>query len=93
MLEYAKRYYACTRLPVEPIPLGIYDLHSEVGRCLAVHWLRADPSGLVRPLSPSSSLLTPQASTDASGLPGTQDGGFSMDDTIPRDSGIQKVNY
>ena len=51
MLDYAKRYYACTQVP------GIYDLHSEVGRYLAVHGLRADPSGLVRPLPPSSTRL------------------------------------
>jgi len=44
-------------IPVELIPLGIYNLHSEVGRYLAVHGLRTDPSGLVRPLAPSSTRL------------------------------------
>ena len=39
------------------MPLGIYDLHSEAGRYLAVHGLRADPGGLVRPLPPSSTRL------------------------------------
>ena len=51
MLDYAKRYYTRTEFP------GIYDLHSEVGRYLSVHGLRADPSGLVRPLLPSSTRL------------------------------------
>ena len=64
---------------------------SEAGRYLAVHGLRADPSGLVRPLSPSSThprlVLTPLGSLE------TQDGGSSIDDTTPRDSGVQKVNY
>ena len=41
-LGHAMRYYACTKLP------GVCDLHSEVGRHLALHVLRADPSGLVR---------------------------------------------
>ena len=57
MLDYAQRYYTWTQLPVKPIPLGIYDLNSEVGQYLAVHGLRADHSGLVRPLSPSSTHL------------------------------------
>ena len=33
--------------------------HSEVGRYLAVHGLRTDPRGLVRPLPPPTSLTTP----------------------------------
>ena len=70
-------------IPVELIPLGIYNLHSEVGRYLAVHWLRTDPSGLVRPLSPPSSFPIPQTSTNASEPPGTQDGESSIDDTTP----------
>ena len=45
-----------------------------VGR-LAVQWLRTDPSGLVRPLSPPSSFPIPQTSIHASELTGTQDGG------------------
>ena len=35
-----------------------------------MHWLRTDPNGMVRLLSPSSSLPTSQTSTNASGLPG-----------------------
>ena len=68
------------------MPLGIYDLHSDVGRYLAVHGLRTDPSGLVRPLSPSSAhlrlVLTPLGSLE------TQDGASSVDDTKPRDYGV-----
>ena len=55
-------------MPVPTLP-GIYDLHSEVGRYLAVHGLRADPSGLVRPLPPSNTrlriVLTPLDSLEA----------------------------
>ena len=51
MLDYAQRYYTGTELP------GIYDLHSEAGWYLAVHGLRADHSGLVRPLPLSSTRL------------------------------------
>ena len=50
---------------------GIYDLHSEVGRYLSVSGLRADPSGLVRPLPPSSThlilVLVPLGSLEARG--------------------------
>ena len=58
-------------IPLELIPLGIYNLHSEVGRYLAVHWLRTDPSGLVRPLSPPISLATLQTSSSRPVLPGS----------------------
>ena len=64
---------------------------SEAGWYLTVHGLRADPSGLVRPLPLSSTrlrlVLIPLGSLEARG------GGSSIDDTIPRDSGVQKVNY
>ena len=92
-LDYAQSYYTRTSFPVELIPLGIYNLRSELGRYLAVHCLRTDPSGLKIPLSPSSSLPTPQTSTHASGLPGSSSVGSFVDDTTPRDSGVQKVNY
>ena len=51
VLDCAKRYCTSTKPP------GVLDLYSEVGRYLAVHGLRADPSGLVRPLPPSSTRL------------------------------------
>ena len=92
-LDHAQSYYTRTSFPVELIHLGIYNLRSELGRYLAVHWLRTDPSGLVRPLSLCSSLPTPQTSTHTSGLPGCSSVGSSMDDAIPRDSGVQTMNY
>ena len=87
-LDYAQSHYTRTSFPVELIPQGIYNLRSELGRYLAVYWLRTDPSGLVRPLSPRSSLPTPQTSTHTSGLPQCSCVGSFMDDAIPRDSGV-----
>ena len=55
-------------MPIPNFP-GVYDLHSEVGRYLAVHGLRADTSELVRPLPPSSTrprlVLIPLGSLEA----------------------------
>ena len=51
VLDYAKRYCTSTKPP------GVLDLYNEVGRYLAVHGLRTGPSGLVRPLPPSSTHL------------------------------------
>ena len=39
------------------------------GQYLTVHWLRTDPSGLVKPLTPPIGLTTPQASSHASECP------------------------
>ena len=54
-----------SRLDVRAVvPPGIYPARTvDEGRYLTVHWLRTDPSGLVRPLPPPISLTTPQAST------------------------------
>ena len=92
-LDYAQNYYTLTSFSVELIPLGIYNLRSELGQYFAVHWLRTGPSGLVRPLSPSSSMPAPQTSAHTSVLPGCLSVGSSMDDAISRDYGVQTVNY